>query len=73
MLSGCISVSEGLVGTYCAFSPVSSAEMFFFFLSASIFTVVLSHLICIVCCFVQKMKSETQNIYNFCMEKKKEC
>lgn len=64
LLSGCISVSEGLVGTYCAFSPVR----FFFcphfhccFVSLDLYSLL----------FCTKMKQK-QNIYNFCMEKKKE-
>lgn len=63
----------GLVGTNCASSPRFGAEMW---VSASISTLVLSHLIYVVLFvfFCIKLKSETQNIYNFCMEKKKkEC
>lgn len=56
------------------FHPRFSAEMC---VSVSISTVILSHLIYVVLLFFFgfffciKLKSETQNIYNFCIEKKK--
>lgn len=50
----------------CFFSPRFQFRNVFF--SASIYTLDLCSLL-----FCTKMKSETQNIYNFCMEKKKKC
>lgn len=55
VLSGCISVSEGLVVTYCAFSHLFSVQRFF---SASIFTVVSLDMYSLLFCI--KMKSETK-------------
>lgn len=69
VLTGCISLFEGLVVTYCASSLVFNTQICFplspFPLLFCLTWFLYSLLFCI------KMKSETQNIYNFCMDRKK--
>lgn len=66
-------MSEGLVGTYCAFFfPVLKCRDVFLFVFCLHFHCYFVSLDLYSLSFCIKMKSETQNIYNFCMEKKKE-